>query len=119
MAGQRPCMNSRNSVSSASLTGLTPSAMQTTSARSMVASGKARAVLAHSAGTELNADPRPDRLGGLRHGVLPGALAAAAHDQQVAVPDLEPQRPLPSLARPQQQRPRRAQRQDGHHGVLA
>src|SRR5690242_21094703 len=118
MAAQRACMNLRNSMSSASLTGLTPSAMQTTSARSMVASGKARAVSAHSAGTELNADPRPDRLGGLRHRVLPGALAAAAHDQQVTVAHLEPQRPLSSLAGAQQQRPRRAQRQDGHHGVL-
>ena len=74
---------------------------------------------AHAVRPELHADPRPDRLGRLRHGVLPGALAAAAHDQQVAVPQLEPQRrPARLHPRAQQQRPRRAQRQDGHHGVL-
>src|SRR6516165_10544231 len=67
---------------------------------------------------ELHADPRPDVLGRLRHRVLPGALAAAAHDQQVAVPDLIPPRRT-AAPRPQAERPRRAQRQDGHHGVLA
>jgi len=71
---------------------------------------------AHAAGPELHADPRPDRLGRLGDGMLPCALAAAAHDQQVAVPDLEPQRratpglPAASRAhsRAQQQGPRRA-----------
>ena len=74
-------------------------------------------VSAHPARAELHADPRSDRLGRLRHGVLPGALAAAAHDQQVAVTDLEPQRRA-TAPRAQQQRPRRAQRHDGDHGVL-
>src|SRR5579862_2735398 len=47
---------------------------------------------AHPTGTELHADPRAGGLGGLRHGVLPGALAAAAHDEQVPMPDLVPDR---------------------------
>src|SRR5690606_39419346 len=36
-------------------------------------------------GTELHADPRPDRLRRLQDGVLPGALARAAHHHQVTV----------------------------------
>ncbi len=39
---------------------------------------------AHAARAELDADPRPDGLGRLGHGVLPRALARAAHDDQVA-----------------------------------
>jgi hypothetical protein len=40
-------------------------------------------------GAELDADPGPDRPRGLGNGVLPGALAGPAHDDQVAVPERE------------------------------
>src|ERR1017187_5524958 len=73
---------------------------------------------AHAPRPELHADPRPDRLGRLGYGVLPGALAAAAHDQQIPIPDLEPQRRA-TASRPQRQDPWRAQRHDRDHGVLS
>ncbi|MGH3276055.1 MAG: hypothetical protein ACRDNZ_17235 [Streptosporangiaceae bacterium] len=44
--------------------------------------------LADAARAELDADPRANRAGRLGHGVLPGALAAAAHDEQIAVADV-------------------------------
>ena len=71
----------------------------------------------HVARAELHADPWPGRPGRLRHRVFPGALAAAAHHQQVAVADLVPQRRAATPG-PEQQGPRRTQGQDGHHGVL-
>jgi len=40
----------------------------------------------HTGRSELDADPGPDRRVRFRHRVLPRALAAAAHDEQVAVP---------------------------------
>ena len=73
--------------------------------------------LAHPPRAELHADPRPHRPRRLRHGVLPGPLAAAAHDQKITVPEFVAQ-PRPAPARPQQQRPRRAQRNDRDHRVL-
>ena len=41
---------------------------------------------AHPGGAELDGDPRAHRLAGLGHAVVPGALAGAAHDDEVAVP---------------------------------
>ena len=49
---------------------------------------------------ELDADPGADRAGGLEDGVLPGALAGAAHHEQVAVADRERDR-LAAAARAQ------------------
>ncbi len=72
--------------------------------------------LAHPARTELHADPWTDRPGGLGHGVVPGALARAAHDEQVARTEREAQRRSAS-ARPQQQVPGSAERHNGHQGV--
>jgi DNA polymerase III alpha subunit len=47
----------------------------------LVSSAFMRPILsAHAPGPELHADPRADMLGCLGDGVLPGALAAAAHD---------------------------------------
>jgi hypothetical protein len=54
---------------------------------------------ADPAGTELHADPRPAGPGRPGHGVLPGALAAAAQDQQAAIPDLLPQPGAPPRGR--------------------
>ena len=73
--------------------------------------------LAHAARPELDADPRPDRPGGLRDRVLPGALAGAAHHDQVAVAELVPDGRA-AAAGPQQERPGRAERDDRDHGVL-
>ncbi len=72
---------------------------------------------ADPARAELHADPRPGGPGRLGHGVLPGALAAAAHHQQVPVADLVPQRRAATPGA-KHQGPRRAQGQDGDHGVL-
>jgi CRP/FNR family transcriptional regulator, cyclic AMP receptor protein len=67
---------------------------------------------------ELDADPRACGARGLGDGVLPGALAAAPHDEQVAVPDAVAQRAVaPALvagagdtgARTEQQRSRGTQ----------
>ena len=54
------------------------------------------------------------------HGVLPGALAAATHDQQVAVAHLEGQRAraVRPVARPQRQPPRIADGHDRDHRVV-
>src|SRR6478609_1982007 len=71
----------------------------------------------HPAWAELHADPRADRPGGLRHGVLPGPLTTAAHDDQVARPELLADG-HPATSRPEQQRPGGAQGDDRHHGVL-
>ena len=46
---------------------------------------------ADAGGAELDADPRPDGARRLRDRMFPGALAAPAHDQQVAVPEVEAQ----------------------------
>src|ERR1700722_12186507 len=90
---------------------------------------------ADAAWTELDADPWAGRAGRLGHGVLPGALAAAAHDDEVPVPEVVPDgadtsadaviTTLPGTgalpgAGPwaQQQRPRLAERDDRDHGVL-
>ena len=56
-------------------------------------------------GSELDADPRTDGLGGLGDAVLPRALAGAAHDDQVPVAQGEPQA-LTTADRAEQQRPR-------------
>src|SRR6476620_1480751 len=73
---------------------------------------------AHAAGPELDADARPDRPGGLGDRVLPGALARAAHDDEVAVAEHVPHGLPAATARAQQQGPRRADRDDRDHGVL-
>src|SRR5262249_48323693 len=54
--------------------------------------GRARPSLADAAWAELHADPRTGGPGGLGDRVFPGALAAAAHDQQVAVAEVVPDR---------------------------
>jgi hypothetical protein len=58
-----------------------------------------------------------DRPVRFRHRMLPRALAAAAHDEQVAVPHFVAD-PRVAAARPQRQRARRADRNDRDHGVL-
>src|SRR6202042_1797630 len=82
---------------------------------------------ADAARAELDADPWSRRPRGLGHGVLPGALAAAAHYDQVAVPEAVPQRAVIAASagagadvgpRPEQQRSRGAQRHDRDHCVL-
>src|SRR3569623_688111 len=67
----------------------------------------------------LNADPRADRSCRLRHRVLPRPLTAAAHDEQVAVAELEAQRRSATARRAQQQRTRCADRHARPHGVLS
>src|SRR4051812_43098826 len=57
-------------------------------------------------GAELDAHPRADGLGRLGDAVLPGALAGTAHDDQVAVPQGEPET-LPAAGRAEEQRSRR------------
>ncbi|RZS43302.1 gluconolactonase [Herbihabitans rhizosphaerae] len=54
----------------------------------------------NSSRPELDADPRTDGPGRLRHGVLPGALTRAAHDDQVAVAQRVPHDPT-TAARPE------------------
>src|SRR5690606_4229194 len=71
---------------------------------------------AHAPRTELDADARPHRLGRLEHRVLPGPLARAAHDDQVAVSQREAEL-LSSAVRPQRQLARSAHGQDRDHGV--
>src|SRR4051812_4236914 len=66
---------------------------------------------------ELNADPRADRPGRLGDGVLPGALARTAHHDEVAVAERELQRLVATGAGPQHEVARRAERDDGDHGV--
>ncbi len=51
-----------------------------------------RGLLVDALGAELDADPRSGRLRTLRNGVLPGALAGAAHHKEVAVAKQEAQR---------------------------
>ena len=68
-----------------------------------------------TARAELQADPRACGARRLRHGVLPGPLAAAAHDEQVPVAEGVAQGraavrgPARAGARAEQQRPRSAQ----------
>ena len=66
---------------------------------------------------ELDGDPWADRLAGLGHAVVPGALARAAHDDEVAVPGRHLGRRT-AAARAQHEVTRRADRQDRDHGVL-
>src|ERR1700677_3128090 len=83
----------------------------------MAGRGPDEGASAHAARTELHADPRADRPGRLRGRVLPVALQAATHHQQVTPAQLEPS-PLPPAPGPQQQSAPRPQGDDGHHGVL-
>src|SRR5690606_5648846 len=69
-------------------------------------------------GPELDADAGPRRAGGLGDRVFPGALATAAHDDEVAVAEVVAERAAAAAAGPQQQGAGEADRQDGHHGVL-
>src|SRR5260370_17771901 len=64
--------------------------------------GKPR--LADVTRAELHADPRPGGFRRFRHRVLPGALTAAAHDQQIAVADVVTPRYRPAAHGPQQKR---------------
>src|SRR3954469_8082070 len=72
--------------------------------------------LGNAGGPELHAHSGPDRLRRLGDAVLPGALAGATHDHEVAVAERESQT-VAAADRPQHQRPRRAERDDGDHGV--
>src|SRR5690348_5217287 len=67
---------------------------------------------------ELHADPRAGDPGALGHRVLPGPLAAPAHDEQVTVADVMAEHGPAPVTRPEQQRPWRTERQDRYHGVL-
>src|SRR6266516_689769 len=73
--------------------------------------------LADAAGAELHADPGAGGPRGLGDGMFPGALAAAAHHQQVAMAEVVAERGT-AAAWPQQQRPRGAERHNGHDRVL-
>src|SRR6266852_3636515 len=75
-----------------------------------------RRVSANSAWPELDADPRSGRPGGLRYGVLPGALAATAHHEKITVPKIMAECRA-AAARPQEQRTGRADGDDRDHGV--
>src|SRR6266536_225536 len=66
---------------------------------------------------ELDADAGTDRPGGLGDGVFPGALAAAAHHEQIAVTDLVAEH-LAAGAPAQQQGAGRTERDDRDHGVI-
>ena len=57
--------------------------------------------LTHAARSKLHADPRSDVARALGYGVFPGALAGTAHDQQVAVTEIESKR-CSAQPRPQQ-----------------
>src|SRR4051812_37279069 len=70
----------------------------------------------HAAGPELHAHAGTDRLGGLRDAVLPRALARAAHDHQVAVPEGKAQA-LAAAHRTEHQRTGRTERDDRDHRV--
>src|SRR5258706_4913815 len=72
--------------------------------------------LANAGRAELDADPRARWLGCLGNRVLPGALASAAHHEQVAVPDQVTQR-LAAVARAQHQSSRVPERDDRHDGL--
>src|SRR5215467_8648550 len=72
---------------------------------------------ADAAGTELHADPGTGGPAGLGDRVFPGALAAAAHHQQIAVTKVIADRGA-AAARPQREPARGAERHDGHHRVL-
>src|SRR5262249_6179702 len=61
---------------------------------------------------ELHADARAARPGCLRYGVLPGALAGAAHDEQVTVAKQITQRGAAASDRAHRQRARIAERDD-------
>src|SRR5664279_3563544 len=65
---------------------------------------------------ELDADPGPDTTAGLGHGMFPGALAAAAHHDQIPVAERKTQ-PSPTTARAKLQHPGGADGQDRDHGV--
>src|SRR6202020_1389635 len=71
---------------------------------------------ADSARPELDADPRTGRAGGLGYGVLPGALAAAAHHEEIAMAEVVADGRA-AAARAQQQRAGRAHRDNRDHGV--
>ncbi len=77
-----------------------------------------RASSPHAANPELDRDPRADGLGGLQDGVVPGALARPAHDDEVAVPGRAPARRA-AAARTEDERPVGADREDGDDRVLA
>src|SRR4029450_5796491 len=64
------------------------------------------------------ADPGADVAGGLGDRVLPGALARAAHHDQVAVAERVPHDRAVAAPGPQPQGPWGADRHDGAHGVL-
>src|SRR6476646_4161820 len=70
----------------------------------------------HTAGPELDADPRPHGLRRLRDAVLPRALAGAAHDDQVAVPERKPDAGSAADGA-EQQRPRGTEGHDRDHRV--
>src|SRR6202034_701561 len=77
------------------------------------------AVSANVVRPELDADPGAGRTGRLGDPVLPGPLAAAAHHDEIPVPEVVPQRRRSAVTRAQRQRPSLAQGHDRDHGVLA
>src|SRR5262252_1502719 len=99
--------------------GSTPSAVMALTCPGWTFVNRAKTRLTDTVRPELDADPRPGRPGRLRDGVLPGALTAAAHHQQVSMADVVAQRRSAAARRTQQQRARCAERHDGDHGVLA
>src|SRR5262245_12694127 len=74
--------------------------------------------LPHAVRAVLDADARAGRARRLRDRVVPRALAASAHDDQVTVSQLVPQRLAAAEPRTQMQRAGRAHRQDRDHGVF-
>src|SRR5258708_5816110 len=77
----------------------------------------ALAGLANAGRAELDADPRARWLGCLGNRVLPGALASAAHYEQVAVPEQVTQRLAAAVARAQPESSRVPERDDRHDGL--
>src|SRR5258706_3234020 len=77
----------------------------------------ARPSLANAGRAELDADPRARWLGCLGNRVLPGALASAAHHEQVAVPDQVTQRLAAAVAPAQHESSRVPERDDRHDGL--
>jgi hypothetical protein len=72
----------------------------------------------HPGRSKLQAHPRPVGPGDFRNGMLPRALTASAHDEEVAPSKLEALGRTTSLGS-QEEGTRRAERNDGDHGVLS
>src|SRR5436190_12165280 len=78
-----------------------------------------RAALTDAANPELDRDPRADFLRRLRDRVIVGALARAAHDDEVSVAQGKPSGGGPSCSWPEEKGSGASDREDGDHGVFS